>query len=341
MKMKVALHSSKLQKENNAYLRGLAVGLSMKMLKVTEIAKMLKVDRRTIQRWKKKHQEQEFCDKRTTGRRRKTTHRSDRLLTRLARKHNFSSAKELRNMWKERVSLQTVYRRLRIVGLRKRASFCAPLLSINQKKSRERWAMKKCAWRQAWRNVIFSDESRFRRMNNDRRVRVWREMGQRMAERNCKASVQAMGGSIHVWGAIWFGGRSKLTILKSFVNGKTYTDLLKRFFDDEETPSNHLFQDDNAPAHRSVQVERFCSSHSIRRLDWPSRSPDLNPIEHLWDLMKRRISKRGHIDSLKSLEEAIVEEWNAIPESIINSLIDSMQRRVRAVITAKGSHTRY
>ena len=244
-------------------------------------------------------------------------------------------------MWKERVSMQTVYRRLRSVGLRKRASFCAPLLSANHKKSREGWAMRKCAWRQTWRKIIFSDESRFRRMNNDKRVRVWRETGQRMVENNCKASVQAMGGSVHLWGAIWFGGRRKLTILRRFVNGKTYIDVLKRFFDDDETPINHLFQDDNAPAHRSGQVQQYCSANNIRRIDWPSRSPDLNPIEHLWDLVKRRIGKRGHIDSLKSLEQAVVEEWNAIPQTLIDSLIESMERRVRAVIVAKGSHTKY
>lgn len=339
--MKVELKSSKARKESNAYIRGFAVGLSMKMVNVTEIAKMVNVDRRTIQRWKKKHLEKEYCDKRTTGRPKKTTNRSDRLLTRLARKHNFSSARDLLCMWKERVSLQTIYRRLRIAGLRKRASFCAPLLSRTQKKSRESWAMKKCAWRLTWRKVIFSDESRFRRMNNDKRVRVWRERGQRMMEKNCKTSIQAMGGSVHVWGAIWFGGRSRLKILRSFVNGKTYINILKEFFEDDQTPASYIFQDDNAPAHRSAQVQRYCSSINIRRLDWPSRSPDLNPIEHLWDLIKRRIGRRGHIESLRKLEEAILEEWNAIPQTLINNLIESMHRRVREVIIVKGSHTRY
>ena len=146
--------------------------------------------------------------------------------------------------------MQTVYRRLRSVGFRKRAS-CAPLLSANHKKSREGWAMRKCAWRQTWRKIIFSDESLFRVQTNEQRQArartCRRETGQRMVENNCKASVQAMGRSVHVWGAIWFGGRSKLTILRSCVNGKTYIDVLKRFFDDDETPVNHLFKDDNAP----------------------------------------------------------------------------------------------
>ena len=156
--------------------------------------------------------------RRSSGRKSKTSTRSDRLLTRLAKKHNYSSARELLNMWNIKVSVHTVYRRLRTSGLYRRRPLIAPLLTKQHRREREMWAMKKCAWRRAWDKVIFSDESRFRRMNNDRRVRVWRQAGERFNPSHIKAAIQGMGGSIHVWGSIWKGGRSKLIVLKENVN---------------------------------------------------------------------------------------------------------------------------
>ena len=338
--MRVQVLSRKSRREKRAYIRGLAVGMSMDKRSVTEIAKTLKVSRRTIQRWKTRHEMNIIHDRRVNGPALKTTSRSNRMLFRLAKKYRFSSARELLNMWREKTCLQTLYNRLRAAGLRKRKPFRCPLLSKVNKKARLSWAMRKCLWRSVWKSIIFSDESRFRRMSNDRRIQVWRSKGDRMVAQNCRCITQGLGGSIHVWGAIWLGGRSKLYILKGYVTGKSYIDTLKSFFDDETTP-DYIFQDDNAPAHRSSVVETFHTNNLTRRIDWPSKSPDLNPIEHLWDLLKRKVAKHGSIESLSRLKDIVLTEWEAIPQSVIDNLILSMSRRVRAVIIANGGATRY
>jgi transposase len=106
-------------------------------------------------------------------------------------------------------------------------------------------------------------------------------------------------------------------------------------------PSNVTFMDDNAPAHRSQIVEDFKRDHGIRSLPWPAHSPDLNPIEHVWAELRRRVDKRGEPRSLQQLSAWLLEECNLIPQEVIDNLIRSMPRRVRAVIEAHGGNTRY
>ena len=77
-------------------------------------------------------------------------------------------------------------------------------------------------------------------------------------------------------------------------------------------------------------------------MDWPARSSDLNPIEHAWDILQRAISDRPlHPRTLQELNDTLVAEWRLIPQNRIQTLITGMRRRRRAVIDARGRHTRY
>ena len=76
-------------------------------------------------------------------------------------------------------------------------------------------------------------------------------------------------------------------------------------------------------------------------MDWPANSPDLNPIEHLWDLLKRRLQSRPQAPDLQTLGENLREEWNAFPQEIIRSLIQSMANRCAEVRRNRGGHTHY
>ncbi|GFV53241.1 transposable element Tc3 transposase [Trichonephila clavipes] len=89
-----------------------------------------------------------------------------------------------------------------------------------------------------------------------------------------------------------------------------------------------LFMDDNAPCHRTVAAEQLLESEDIERMDWPARSPDLNPIEHVWDVLGRRLAARTFPPvTIRELRLALQDEWAAMPQQLIDTLILSMGRR--------------
>ena len=81
--------------------------------------------------------------------------------------------------------------------------------------------------------------------------------------------------------------------------------------------------------------------NNVNVLDWPARSPDLSPIEHMWDMLGRRVHERHDVNSLADLERALHQEWRWIPVYDVNKLMNSMRRRCDAVMAAGGGHTRY
>ena len=153
------------------------------------------------------------------------------------------------------------------------------------------------------------------------------------------------GGSVHVWGAIHYGGRTNLVILRGNVNADSYRQVLET----EMVPyarahfgCNFLFQQDNAPAHRARRTQEFFQEEDIEQLPWPAYSPDLNPIEHCWDGLDRAVRKREvQPTTLNELEQALVQEWVALSQRYINKLVESVPRRIQAVIRARGGHTKY
>ena len=103
-----------------------------------------------------------------------------------------------------------------------------------------------------------------------------------------------------------------------------------------------IYQQDNCSIHKSNYVKWWMGSHDFDVLDWPSRSPDINPIENLWDIVDSRVRKRVQAPkSLELLASAVIEEWNNIPLEILHHLYESMPRRINSCIGSKGYHTKY
>lgn len=75
-------------------------------------------------------------------------------------------------------------------------------------------------------------------------------------------------------------------------------------------------------------------------MKWPSQSPDLNPIEHLWEELARRLTGQ-HAKNADQKFTQLEAEWARIPQSTLDKLIESMPRRCQAVIDAKGYSTKY
>ncbi len=108
--------------------------------------------------------------------------------------------------------------------------------------------------------------------------------------------------------------------------------------------SDGYFQQDNAPWHKAQSISDWFLEHDneFTLLKWPPQSPDLNPIEHLWDVVKREICI---IDvqptNLQQLCDAIMTIWTKISEECFQHLVESIPRRIKAVLKLKGGPTRY
>ncbi|XMA19887.1 hypothetical protein WAI453_012678 [Rhynchosporium graminicola] len=104
-----------------------------------------------------------------------------------------------------------------------------------------------------------------------------------------------------------------------------------------------LFQQDNAKGHSSKYTKSVLEAIGITPIFWPANSPDLNPIETIWDLMKDYLQDKSPIvyRSYKRLREAIQEAWESITQATIQEIIREMGDRCIAVILAEGGHTKY
>ncbi|GFV06541.1 transposable element Tcb2 transposase [Trichonephila clavipes] len=143
---------------------------------------------------------------------------------------------------------------------------------------------------------------------------------------------------VMVWGAIAYDSRSTLIVMRGTLMGQRYVDDILRphvgpFLNG---PSGASFQQDNARPHTARVVQDFL--RHFQTLPWPAHSPDLSPVEHVWDQLKRLMPS---CHSVHDLELTVQDLWAHLPQDNIRRLINSMPDRVAACIAAEGGPTRY
>ncbi|GFV99387.1 transposable element Tcb2 transposase [Trichonephila clavipes] len=191
------------------------------------------------------------------------------------------------------------------------------------------------------RRLHGGDESRFSLSSDSHRIVIWRERGSRNHPSNIIERDRYGGRGVLVWGGIMLGSRTDLHLFDAgSVNGTRYCNEILlpyvRLFRGA-MGLQFLFMDDNAPCHRKGAAEQLLESEDIERMDWPARSPDLNPIEHVWDFLGRRLAARTLPPvTIRELRLALQDEWAAMPQQLIDTLILSMGRRCETSLAVSG-----
>ncbi|GFX87102.1 transposable element Tcb2 transposase [Trichonephila clavipes] len=245
------------------------------------------------------------------------------------------------------ISRFTVARRLHGGGLfARRPVRCVPLTPPHRRR-RSLWCREHRNWRDnEWGRVLFTDESRFSLSSDSHRILIWRERGSRNHPSNIIERDRYGGRGVLVWGGIMLGSRTDLHIFDAgSVNETRYCNEILlpyvRLFKGAMC-LQFLFMDDNAPCHHTVAAEQLLESEDIERMDWPVRSPDLNPIEHVWDFLGRRLAARTLPPvTIRELRLALQDEWAAMPQQLIDTLILSMSRRCETCLAVRGDHIPY
>ncbi|GFY17270.1 transposable element Tcb2 transposase [Trichonephila clavipes] len=250
-------------------LRWRAVGWMEMGLSQADVARRLNVSRSVVQRLWDQYQSEDSVSRRPVpGRPRATTPAEDRFLALSARRRRTTTVPQLVadhfQASGRRISATTVRNRLHNAGLyARRPVVCVPL-NGRQRRNRLCWAREHVSWtQQQWASVLFTDESRFTMESDSGRLQIWREQRTRYHQSNTVERHSYRGGGI--------------LILDPYVH--PYAAAIGNDF---------ILMDDNARPHRAGIVEEYLEDHGLERMEWPARSPDLNPIEHLLGLSWQR-----------------------------------------------------
>uniref|UniRef100_A0A8L0DV99 Tc1-like transposase DDE domain-containing protein n=1 Tax=Oncorhynchus mykiss TaxID=8022 RepID=A0A8L0DV99_ONCMY len=328
-----------------AHLREHALGMLQGGMRTADVAKAINCNVRTVRRLRQRYRETgRTADHPGSGRPRVITPAQDRYIRTSHLRDRYrmatTTARVTPGMHNPSISAQTVCKRLREAGLRACRTVVRQVLTRHHWQ-RRLWAQTHSRWtRQDWQKVLFSDEPRFCLTRGDVRIRVYLRRNENYTEAcTLEWDRSGGGGSVMVWGGVSQQYGTVFVVIEGNLNAVRYRDaiLLPHVVPFLQAHPDMTLQHDNATSHTAPSVCDFLKDRNVSVLPWPAKSPDLNPIEHVWDLLDRRVRARN----VRELAGALVEEWGNISQQELANLVQSMRRRCTAVLNAAGGHTRY
>jgi transposase len=308
------------------------------------IASMIPCNIKTIDHWIS-HYEQHGSveDKRRSGRKRKTNESTDDNIIDFAIEEKFTTPKTIKRKQQLAVCARTIRHRLDEAGLfgrvaRKEYPFKNEhiLKRLSFGNGYKGWTVDQ------WDTVLFSDETHIE-LGPHGQIWVQRPLGAAF-ESEYMTTRDTHPDRISIWGCFSGRGLGEIEIFTDILDGPKLRSILRSHL---ISSANRLFHNeawwflqDNDPKHTSTDVQTWLFTHGVQRIDFPPYSPDLNPMENLWNNLKRRVEKRNARD-IDELRLHIDEEWAATDTDFLVHLSHSMPKRCKAVVANRGHKTTY
>ncbi|KAJ3441128.1 transposable element-related [Anaeramoeba flamelloides] len=251
------------------------------------------------------------------------------------------SCERLSNLLKESHDIEmsgtSVWRIRKALKFKFKAPKVKPKLTEQSKIKRLNFAKYHLEKQTNWKKVVFTDETWFylESLNGF----IWRQWGEN--DDSVYREKEKYGKKIMFFGGVNSNWMSTLIKCPKIVNSESYqNNIISRCrvfsdMDKEYGQWNWLLMQDGAPAHTSNSTKEYLSNKCLVLKNWPPNSPDLNPIENLWGIMGRRISKESP-NSERKLELIVRKVWKNIEWEVIGNLINSMEKRLRLVVELNG-----
>ena len=231
------------------------------------------------------------------------------------------------------ISRESVRRTIKCMGLYKRIPIRGPGITPQNEKIRVDWAKKHQNIH--WHKIIFTDECSI--WLNQGKIRMWTR-GERPI-----LNIPRHTPKVHIWGGISTRGATPVKVFRQNFNSEHYCNVLNEvLFQTAETlyPDGWKLQEDNSSIHKSKLSCAFKETHRVRCIDWPPNSPDLNPIENLWGVLKHRIMVNAP-KTIEEVENMIYSHWETFEPEFLSKLTNSMRKRCNLVIASEGKKINY
>ena len=220
-----------------------------------------------------------------------------------------------------------------------------PLLSEKNRAKRIEFSSKNISNpEEFWEWVIWSDETMVRSNPNSKDMFFKVHKNFPKADLPYNTKTQNQGVSVMFWGCFSKQGLGPLVPIDGTMDSTKYLNILRDYVVPliHDNPHSMLFMQDNAPCHKSRAVSQFLADNEITVLDWPPQSPDLNPIENLWSIVKaRRAKKFNPPTSRQELIDQVYKIWSEIDSDLRKNLADSAINRLKECLRRNGKQTKY
>ena len=240
-----------------------------------------------------------------------------------------------------KVTKRTISNTLHREGLKSCCPRTVPLLKKAHVQARPKFAKEHLDDpEEAWEKVMWSDETKIELFGINSTHRVWRKRNAEYSPKNTIPTEKHGGGSLMLLGCFSAKGTGRLHRIEGRMNGAMHQEILG----DKLLPSvralkigrGWVFQHDNDPRHTAKATKEWLKKKHSKVLEWPSQSPDLNPIDNLWRELKLRVAKRQPRNP-KDLERICKEEWT----KICANLLKNYNKRQTSVLANKGFSTKH